>query len=424
MNSINTARAPILRRFTSRATRYNPLTTSAINVMAPHSVLQASDSLVDSTSGRALGNFSAGPACLADDVMRQAQAEFVNFNNSGMSIMEMSHRDAGGPVQNIIQGASDKIRLMLDVPDNYHVIFMQGGAHGQFASIALNLLGNKKSADYVSTGFWSERAIGEASKYCDARLAYDGKQEAYSRIPPVSEWDISPDSAYVHICANETIHGLEFHEDPVLPAGSPPLVGDFTSTLLSRPIDVSKYGCIYASGGKNLGPAGVTVIIIRNDLVGMESPLCPSVLSYSKMVNSKPIASIYNTPPTFLIYMVNLVLTHNMSHGGIRALQKRAINRADALYKLMADSEGFYVPKCNDLPHRSRMNIPFRIGSAAGDTALEDQFTTSAEKAGLLQLFCHPLFPGNRITLYNGIPDTAVTALIDFMVKFARDYRS
>lgn len=332
----------------------------------------------------------------------------------------MSHRDVGGPVQNCISSATDRIRTLLDVPSDYHILFMQGGAHGQFAAIALNLLGDKTQADYVTTGYWGQRAATEASKYCTVRYAYDGQDEKFARIPPVSEWDISEDSAYVHICANETIHGLEFVEDPELPAGSPPLVGDFTSTLLSRKIDISKYGCIYASGGKNLGPAGVTVIIVRKDLVGKESPLCPSVLSYAKMAGSKPIPSIYNTPPTFLIYMVNLVLLDNMNSGGVEALEKRAIRRSGQIYDLMEESNGFYKPKCYDVPNRSRMNIPFRIGG--GNIDLEETFSTEAAQRGLLQLFCHPLFPGCRITMYNGIPDSAVEALADFMIEFANKY--
>lgn len=393
--------------------------------MPPHSILKAAPELSNAPllEKRAIGNFSAGPACLTDRVMRQAQLEFCNKDGTGMSVMEMSHRDAGGPVQNTISGAADKLRILLNIPANYHVIFMQGGAHGQFAAVPLNLLGGKRTADYVSTGFWSVRAVQEASNFCDVRYAHDGKSDGYSRIPPVSEWDISPDSAYVHICANETIHGLEFHEDPVLPPGSPPLVADFTSTLLSRPVDVSRYGCIYASGGKNLGPAGVTVVIVRDDLVGLESPLCPSVLSYSKMVHSKPIPSVYNTPPTFLIYMMNLVLTENIEFGGLQALRKRAVSRADGIYRLMEESRGFYSIKCDDLAHRSRMNIPFRIGGPEGDKNLEDDFCSASEKAGLLQLFCHPLFPGCRITLYNGISDQSIDVLADFMIKFARENR-
>lgn len=332
----------------------------------------------------------------------------------------MSHRDGTGPVQSAISSATDKIRIMLDVPDNYHILFMQGGAHGQFAAIPLNLMGDKTQADYISTGYWSQRALTEASKYCHVRMAYDGAADDFKFIPSVSEWDISPDSAYVHICANETIHGLEFLEDPHLPPNSPPLVGDFTSTLLSRAIDVSKYGCIYASGGKNLGPAGVTVVIVRDDLLNRQLPTCPSVLSYSIMANSKPIPSIYNTPPTFLIYMVDLVLRDNMNMGGMKALAKRVKTRADHIYHLISESNGFYSLKCKDVHHRSRMNIPFRIGS--GNIEMEELFCTEGAERGLLQLFCHPLFPGCRITLYNGIPDTAVDALVEHMVDFQTKY--
>lgn len=371
---------------------------------------------------RALGNFSAGPACLSDEVMTKAQAEFCNKDGTGMSIMEMSHRDAGGPVQNVIAGAANKIRSMLQVPNNYHVLFMQGGAHGQFAAVPLNLLGDKTQVDFVNTGYWGERAAGETSKFCKVRYAYDGKRDNYTHIPPVSEWDISPDSAYVHICANETLHGLEYLDDPVLPAGSPPLVGDFTSTLLSRPVNVSRYGVIYASGGKNLGPAGVTVVIVRDDLVGNELKSCPSVLSYAQMARSKPIQSVYNTPPTFLIYMVNLVLAENVAMGGVEALQKRGERRAGMIYRIIEESNGFYQLKCKDRKHRSRMNIPFRIGNGEPDAALESLFCSESEEQGLLQLFCHPLFPGCRVTLYNGISDRAVDALEVFMVQFARKH--
>ncbi|CAN8075637.1 unnamed protein product [Agarophyton chilense] len=385
--------------------------------MAPNSVPQ-----LPIGRDRAVGNFSAGPACLSDWVMRTAGAEFCNKDSTGMGIMEMSHRDVGGPVQNAISSATDKLRIMLDVPDNYHILFLQGGAHGQFAAIALNLLGDKTQADYVCTGYWSQRAMTEASKYCKVRMAYDGAEDNFQYIPPVSQWDISPDSAYVHICANETIHGLEFLEDPVLPEGSPVLVGDFTSTILSRRINVSRYGCIYASGGKNLGPAGVVVVIVRDDLLNKQLPTCPSVLSYSVMANSKPIPSIYNTPPTFLIYMVDLVLKDNLNNGGLEALEKRAMERARRVYDVIHDSNGFYTPKCNDSAHRSRMNVPFRIGN--GSVHMEEQFCVEGAQRGLLQLFCHPLFPGCRITLYNGIPDSAVDALVehmeDFQAKYAR----
>lgn len=331
----------------------------------------------------------------------------------------MSHRDEGGPVQNCISSATDRLRSLLDVPSDYHILFMQGGAHGQFAALPMNLLADKSQADYISTGFWSQRAIQEASKYCNVRLAFDGAKDGFSRIPLVSEWDISPESAYVHICANETIHGLEFLQDPDLPDGSPPLVGDFTSTLLSRKINIRKYGCIYASGGKNLGPAGVTVVIVQKNLVGLESPICPTVLSYSAMAYSKPIPSLYNTPPTFLIYMVDLVLLDNMNSGGVEMLEKRAKERSAKIYRIIDESGSFYKAKCKELAYRSRMNVPFRIGGESGDFDMEELFCSEAQKRGLLQLFCHPFFPGCRVTLYNGIPDSAVESLAEFMVEFA-----
>ena len=349
--------------------------------------------------------------------MFKAAAEFTSYDGTGMGIMEMSHRDTNGPVQTCIANATDMLRELLNVPENYHILFMQGGAHGQFAAVPLNLCGSKKKACFVSTGYWSERAAKEAEKYCKVTYAYKGSDENYSRIPPVSEWVIDKDAAYVHMCANETIHGLEYHEDPVLPQGSPPLVADFTSTLLSRPVDVSKYGVIYASAGKNLGPAGVTTVIVRDDLVGiLESPLCPSVLSYKKMAESQPIPSIYNTPPTFLIYMMSLVLRDNIMQGGLSVLQKKASARAFMIYDVIDQSQGFYNVKCEDFEHRSIMNIPFRIRN--GDSELEHEFSESAKHKGLLQLRCHPKFPGLRVTIYNGIPQRGVELLASHMKDF------
>eukprot|EP00168_Porphyra_purpurea_P016165 TRINITY_DN515_c0_g1_i1.p1 TRINITY_DN515_c0_g1~~TRINITY_DN515_c0_g1_i1.p1 ORF type:complete len:337 (-),score=87.60 TRINITY_DN515_c0_g1_i1:61-1071(-) len=292
---------------------------------------------------------------------------------------------------------------------------------GQFAAVPLNLLGNKKQADYLNTGFWSQRAMKEAARFCDVRLAYDGTGDKFTKLPPASTWDISPDSAYVHVCANETIHGVELLEDPVLPAGSPPLVADFTSTLLSRPVDVSKYGLIYASGGKNLGPAGFTVVIVRDDLLNRASPLCPSVLSYKLSAESKPISSLYNTPPTYLIYMCGLVLQDLKDLGGLGAVQKRVHRRSDQIYSLIEASNSFYTLKNVDKPVRSMMNIPFRVKDGLVD-GLEEAFCRESETSGIYQLFCHPLFPGLRVTLYNGVPDEAIDALYRFMIKFMADH--
>eukprot|EP01130_Rhizamoeba_saxonica_P007800 TRINITY_DN315_c0_g1_i2.p1 TRINITY_DN315_c0_g1~~TRINITY_DN315_c0_g1_i2.p1 ORF type:complete len:337 (-),score=53.28 TRINITY_DN315_c0_g1_i2:459-1469(-) len=334
-----------------------------------------------------------------------------------MSFMEMSHRDAGGPVHQVMTQAVDDVKELLQIPDNYHVLFMQGGAHGQFSAIPLNLLGDKTSADYLDTGFWSTRAIGEGSKHAKINVVAKSSDHGYTRIPSVDEWQFSNDAAYVHICANETIHGLEFHEDPTIPDGVP-LVGDFTSTLLSRPVDIAKYGLIYASGGKNLGPAGMTMVIIRDDLVKDPKHHTPSVLSYKEHRDSLPIPSIYNTPSTFVLYVMGKCFKAYLNRGGLKAIQERAIKNANGIYRIVDSSKGFYqnnVEKVN----RSRMNIPFRINNSP---QLETLFTEEAEERGLLQLFGHPLHGGMRVTLYNGITNEAVEAVSDYMIQFKNKY--
>jgi phosphoserine aminotransferase len=360
-------------------------------------------------------NFSAGPACLPNDVMNEAQRDFTNWRGTGMGIMEMSHRDVGGPVQSYIAQATDDMRKLLQVPDNYHVLWFQGGAHAQFAAIPLNLIGNKTHANYVKTGFWSQRAIDEASKYCKIHIAANAEDYNYDTIPPVSEWNIRDDAAYTHICANETIHGLEYLEDPDYPADAPPLVIDTTSTLLSRPMNVSKYGVIYASGGKNVGPAGSVAVIVRDDLLHIGAHQhTPSVLDWKKMASSTPIPSIYNTPPSFLLYMTSLVLQRIVDIGGLSAMQTNAKRRADLLYEIIDRSNGFYINNVDPV-YRSRMNVPFRI---QGGADVEKQFTVEAEQAGLFQVFGHPLFGGQRITLYNNVPDAAVDHVAQFMQQF------
>ena len=367
-------------------------------------------------------NFSAGPACLPSTVMRRAQNEFCDWDGTGMSIMEMSHRDPGGPVQNALARAAFDLRTLLAVPANYQVLFFQGGAHAQFAAVPLNLLGSRSAADYVHSGFWSQRAIDEASKYCDVSVAADCADTAFSRLPRVDEWKVRDDAAYVHVCANETIHGLEFNEDPDYDVDNmPPLVCDMTSTLLSRPVDVSKYGVIYASGGKNLGPAGAVVVIVRDDLLQIGARKeTPSVLDYSKMASSTPIPSIYNTPPTFITYMMGLVFEDLLQKGGVETAQARAKWASGLLYDIIDSSGGFYANHVEPA-HRSRMNVPFRIRS--GDEQLESKFTQEAAADGLLQVFGHPLFGGQRITLYNGVPDEAVDAVARFMVAFQKRHQ-
>jgi phosphoserine aminotransferase len=366
-------------------------------------------------------NFSAGPACIPGEVMAIAQRDLMNYKQSGMGFMEMSHRDANGPVHQVMMGAVSDLRSLLKIPENYQVLFFQGGAHAQFAGVPLNIAGSsvdgrRPVVDVISTGAWSERAIGEMEKYVDVNIAYDAAADNYSTIAPVSEWNLSPDSKYVHITGNETMHGLEFLEDPDL--GDRILVADMTSTLLSRPMDISKYGVIYASSGKNLGPAGLCVAIVRDDLIGLHVDTCPSVIQYESMAFSHPIPNIYNTPPTFLVYMMHLMTQHYRGkYGSLEILAERAKFRADKVYQVIDSSDGFYRNEVED-QYRSRMNCTFRI--LDGDRSLEKKFTEDAERNGILQLFGHPMMGGLRITLYNGIPDEAVDAVVGFMQKFKK----
>jgi len=305
------------------------------------------------------------------------------------------------------------------VPDNYHVLFFQGGAHAQFAAVPLNIAGpavhgQRPVVDVIKTGAWSNRAIEEMSKYVDVHVAYDSAEDEHRFIRDPSEWKLSPQSKYVHITSNETMHGLEFLEDPDI--GDRILVADMTSTLLSRPVDISKYGIIYASSGKNLGPAGLCVAIVRDDLVGRHVESCPSVIQYEAMASSAPIPNIYNTPPTFVIYMMHLMLQHYRgTYGDLQAMQRRAISRADKVYSVIDNSDGFYFNDV-DAKFRSRMNCTFRIRGE--DIDLERKFSSAAERAGILQLFGHPMMGGLRITLYNGIPDDAVDAVVAFMKSY------
>ena len=376
-------------------------------------------------------NFSAGPGKTFDDVMYEAQKQLASFDGSGMSIMEMSHRDVGGPVQSMMSGAEADIRALLNVPaEGYHVMFMHGGAHAQFAAIPLNV--NAKRATYINTGYWSHRARDEAAKYLTGPdLAIDelnpvtvDPRTGERFITPPSEWSVHGDSDYVYLCASETIDGLEFLDDSILSIpGDIPIVADFTSTLLSRPVDVSKYAMIFASGGKNLGPSGMTLVIVQDAWVrpGVANPLTPSIMSWDLAAHSAPIPSVYSTPPTFNIYMHSLVLKKLVRMGGMSALEVRATTRADSIYAIIDASEGFYVNTVRR-DFRSRMNVPMRIGGSSGSEPrrdLEEKFTAEAKKAGLLQLFGHKVKGGLRVTLYNGVNDDSVGLVAQFMLQFA-----
>lgn len=371
-------------------------------------------------------NLSAGPAAMPTDVMEQAAAEFCNFRGTGMGFLEQSHRDAGGPVQTAIEDAHNDIRTLLKVPDDYHVMFMQSGAVGQFSLMPMNLLGNHKKIDFGKSGFWSVRASTEAAKYAEINTCYDlgpdHNQEGIKAIPPTSEWDISPDAGYVHICANETISGVEYLQEPE--GLDVPIVSDFTSTLLSRPVDVSKYGAIFASFGKNLGPAGACLVIVKDSLLKEREahPLTPSVLDYRLQAHSEPIPSLVNTPPTFILYMGGLVFKRTLALGGVEAMAERAKKNSGAVYDLIDSSDGFYRNNV-DPAWRSRTTVPMRIKD--GDRDLETLFEKEAAEFDppLFQLCGHPWFGGLRVTLYNGVPDEAVEATLAFMEHFAKKYR-
>jgi len=360
-----------------------------------------------------------------------------------MPVMSISHRETNGPYQRLQARVQAQVRAVLDVPSDYRVIFMQGGAHGQFAAVPLNLAGGGGHASAtgrpvavgVDTGFWARRAAKEHAKYVDVSWAAsgaeadgaeaDGAAPTYRAFPAASTWAVPSDAAFVHVCANETIHGLELLEDPTLPpeAAHVPIAADFTSTLLSRPVDVSKYGVLYCSGGKNLGPAGVTLCLVKDSLLdaGREHPACPSVLSYSQVGNSKPIGSIYSTPPTFQVYMLGLCLDHVLETGGVQAAAARAIERAELVYSVIDASNGFYRNGV-DGPSRSRMSVPFRVAppsrSPAEAAELETTFLREAEENGFRHIAGHPLFGGMRASLYHGVPDASVHALAGFMERF------
>lgn len=363
-------------------------------------------------------NFSAGPASVPNNVLAVAQRDLMNYKDSGISFMELSHRDEDGPVHQMMKKLVSNYRKLLEIPNNYHVLFFQGGAHGQFAAVPLNLCQQGENVDYCKTGAWSTRAIDEAKKYANVHVCYDSAADGDQFIRDPKEWNFSPDSKYVHITMNETMSGLEFLEDPKV--GDRILIADATSTLLSRPIDIEKYGMIYASSGKNIGPAGVCAVIVRDDVLDRVRPDCPSILSWKENAYSQPIPSIYNTPPTYLLYMAQLMAQHYIEvYGSMHDLEQRAIARADSVYKVMDESNGFYVNTV-DPAFRSRMNCVFRIGN--GDIDLERLFSAEAEDNGIFQLFGHKLMGGLRITLYNGIRDESVEAVLEFMKHFAAKY--
>lgn len=353
-------------------------------------------------------NFSAGPAVLPKEVLQQAQAELLDWHGSGMSVMEMSHR--GKEYMGIHAQAEADLRELMGIPSNYKVLFLQGGAHLQFSMIPLNLLRGKASVDYVNTGEWSKKAIGEAKKFANVNVVADNKDKNCTYVPAFDTWKLDKDAAYVHYTPNETIGGVEFNWIPK--TGDVPLVADMSSNILSRQIDVSKFGLIYAGAQKNIGPAGVTLVIVREDLVGHADARLPTMMDYKIHADNE---SMYNTPPTYGIYMAGLVFKWLKQNGGIAAMEKNNIAKANLLYDAIDSSNGFYncpVAKAD----RSRMNVPFTLK----DANLDGDFLKQADARGLLQLKGHRSVGGMRASIYNAMPLAGVQALVDFMNEFAR----
>lgn len=368
-------------------------------------------------------NLSAGPSTINLNVLQDAQDNFVNHKGYGMGLMEMSHRDANGPVQQSMVDASNSIRDLLDVGENYHVLWMAGGAHAQFAGTIYNCLGDKKQIDLVQSGFWANRFLTtEAERMCKVNIAWSGKTQNYQTLADASEWNYSNDSAFIHMCMNETIDGCEVLTDPSLPEDAPFVSCDATSTLLSRPVDIEKYGIVYASSGKNLGPAGVTCVIVRDDLLGNASKHCPGILNYTEAAATSPIPSLYNTPPTYVIYMVSRVLEEYQRQGGLEQMDKNASFRSKLVYDIFDQTDGFYTNHVNPR-YRSRMTIPFRImdGNAP---ELEAEFIRDGADRHIHQLFAHPLFPGLRVTMYNQLRTESVLQLAEHLVDFYEKHRT
>lgn len=357
-------------------------------------------------------NFSPGPGCLPTEVLLRTQRELLDFEGSGMSIMEHSHRDDGA-VHKVMTEATQALRELLAIPENYEVLFFQSGAHAQFSAVPLNLTQSENdTVDYIVTGIWSQKAADEAKKFCKVNV-HNCVDENYTRLTHIEDWKklLSPDSKYVYLCPNETMVGLEVFEDPDVPDKI--VVGDFTSTLLSRKVNVARYGVIFASGGKNLGPSGCCIVIVRKDLVRDPRAICPGVLSWFANSHSSPIPSLYQTPPTFNIYMFWQQWKYILEEGGVEKFEARAIERANRIYSVIDNSNGFYTNEV-DPQYRSRMSIIFRIANHD----LEKVFVSESVEKRFYQLNGHPLWPRLRIILYYGVPDYAVDAVVKFMQEF------
>ena len=349
-------------------------------------------------------NFCAGPASLPEPVLETARDDLLDWHGRGLSLMEMSHRSP--EVVGVAQRAEQTLRDLLDISDDYAVLFLQGGASTQFSAVPLNLLGDKGSADYVNTGQWSKKAIAEAKRYCDVNVAASSEATNFSTIPPRDSWQLGSDAAYLHYTPNETIGGVEYFWTP---EADVPLVVDMSSTLLSRVINVDDYGVIYAGAQKNIGPAGLTLVVVRRDLLGSADAKCPAMLNWQTAADND---SMYNTPPTFALYLAGLVFDWLQAGGGLEAMEVINRRKAKKLYAAI-DGSDFYANPV-ELASRSLMNVPFTLA----DAALDKLFLQESEAAGLLNLKGHRSVGGMRASIYNAVSEVAVDALIAFMQDF------
>jgi phosphoserine aminotransferase len=358
-------------------------------------------------------NFSAGPAVLPAEVLQQARDEMLDWHGSGMSVMEMSHR--GKEFMSIAAKVEADLRELVGIPGNYKVLFLSGGASSQFAMVPMNLLRGKKSADYVNTGEWSKKAIKEAKRYGAVNIVASSEDANFTYVPPQDTWNVDPDAAYLHYTPNETIGGVEFNWIPDLAQvnGDVPLVADISSTFMSRPLDITRFGLIYAGAQKNMGPAGLTVVIVREDLLGATVPGTPTMFDYKIHADND---SMYNTPPTYPMYIAGLVFEWLKKKGGLAAMEKINIAKAKLLYDLFDITDFYHCPVAR--PDRSRMNVPFTLKNPA----LDDEFLKQARMRGLIQLKGHRSVGGMRASIYNAMPLEGVAVLVEFMKEFASNH--
>ena len=350
-------------------------------------------------------NFSAGPSMLPDEVLKKAAAEMLDYQGSGQSVMEMSHRSK--VYDAIIKDAQRLLREVMNIPDNYKVLFLQGGASSQFAAVPMNLMTKSGKADYVLSGQFSTKAYKEAARYGDCKVVASSKEDNFSHIPALDPKEFRPDADYFHICLNNTIYGTVWHQLP--DTGDVPLVADISSCILSRPMDVSKFGLLYAGAQKNVAPAGLTIVIVREDLLGHAMDITPTMFNYQVMADND---SMYNTPPCWPIYICKLVLEWIQSIGGLEEMERRNVRKAQLLYDFLDNSSLFQG--CAEKDSRSIMNVTF----VTGDKDLDAKFVKEAEAAGFVNLKGHRSVGGMRASIYNAMPEEGIQKLVDFMKKF------